>query len=137
MAVAKKTKRLLSYVGILGAAAVLALTFFTVSQFEKAKCQASISIQLYSKGKLDELIDADSSALENETSKYHDVAVYWNSIYTDFTTKTNANSAAYKGTAIPAYLFSMSTLVAFGLILKHAEKAKEKEDEEAVLGQQK
>ena len=137
MAVQKKTKRLLSYVAILGAAAVLALTFFTVSQFEKAKCQASISIQLYSKGKLDELIDADSSALENETSKYHNAAVYWDSIYTDFTTKTNNNSAAYKGTAIPAYIFSMSTLVAFGLILKHAEKATEKEDEEAVLGQQK
>ena len=75
MAIAKKTKRLLAYTAILGGCAALSLTFFTISQFEKAKCQASISIQLYSKGKLDELIDADSSALENETSKYHNAAV--------------------------------------------------------------
>ena len=134
MALQKKHKRLLSYVAILGSAAILALSFFAISQFEKAKYQASISIQLVSKNKLDDLIDHDANALENESSKYHDAAVYWNEINQDFTKITKTNSALYKGTAIPAYLFSMSTLVAFGLILKHAEKAKEKEDEEAVHG---
>ena len=134
MALQKKHKRLLSYVAILGSAAILALSFFAISQFEKAKYQASISIQLVSKNKLDDLIDHDANALENESSKYHDAAVYWNEINQDFTKITKENSVKYKGTAIPAYLFSMSTLVAFGLILKHAEKAKEKEDEEAVHG---
>lgn len=137
MALHKKHKRLLSYVAILGGCALLALTFFSVSQFEKAKYQASISVQLVCKNKLDQLIDADKNALSDETSKYHDAAIYWESNYNDFVKITNNNSAAYKGTAIPAYLFSMSTLVAFGLILKHAEKAKEKEDEEEVLRQQK
>ena len=136
MALAKKHKRLLAYTAILGGCAVLALTFFTVSQYEKAKYQASISVELVCKNKLDQLIDADKDALTNETSKYHDAAVYWNENYIDFVKITKDNSVAYKGTAIPAYAFSMATLVAFGLILKHAEKAKEKEDEEEVLRQQ-
>ena len=135
MAIQKKTKRLLAYTAILGGCAVLALSLFTVSQFEKAKYQASISTQLVAKGKYDKIIDADSSALTNESSKYHDAAVYWDEIYQHFTEETKANSIKYKVTAVPAYALSMATLVAFGLILKHAEKAKEKEDEEAVLGQ--
>ena len=149
MALHKKHKRLLAYVGILGGAAVLALTFFSISQFEKAKYSASVSVQLMASGKLNQLKEAyreeqniergevvtDEEFLSNTKSKYHDAAVSWNDIYEHFTKVTIVNSGAYKGTAIPAYIFSMSTLVAFGLILKHAEKAKEKEDEEEVLRQ--
>ena len=130
MALQKKHKRLIAYAGILGGLAVLSLTFFTVSQFQKAKYQASVNIQLMCKNKLDQLIDEDEDALTNEGSKYYDAANYWNENFQHFVEVTEANSKAYKGAAIPAYLFSMSTLVAFGLILKHAEKAKEKEDEE-------
>ena len=133
MALQKKHKRLLAYVGILGGLAVLALTFFTISQFENAKYQASISMQLVCKNKLDAALDKDPNAEENESSSYHEVAMYWRENYDEFVKITNNNSVAYKSTAIPAYLLSMSTLVAFGLILKHAETAKEKEDEEAVL----
>ena len=133
MALQKKHKRLLAYVGILGGLAVLALTFFTISQFEKAKYQASVSMQLVCKNKLDAAIDKDPDAKENESSSYHEIAMYWQENYDEFAKITKTNSAKYKGTAIPAYLLSMSTLVAFGLILKHAETAKEKEDEEAVL----
>ena len=133
MALQKKHKRLLAYVGILGGLAVLALTFFTISQYEKAKYQASISVQLVCQNKLEAVLDNDSKALENTNSVYHEVALYWQENYDLLAKYTKQNSAAYKGTAIPAYLFSMSTLVAFGLILKHAEKAKEKEDEEVVL----
>lgn len=136
MALAKKHKRLLAYAGILGGCALLALTFFSISQFEKAKYQASISTQLVAKTRYDKIIDADKDALTDETSKYHDAAVYWDEIYQYFIDETNANSAKYKGTAIPAYVLSMATLVSFGLILKHAETAKEKEDEEEVLRQQ-
>lgn len=149
MALHKKHKRLLAYVGILGGAAVLALTFFSISQFEKAKYSASVSVQLMASGKLNQLKEAyreeqniergaeltDEEFLNNADSAYHEAALYWNDIYQHFTHVTIANSSAYKGTAIPAYIFSMSTLVAFGLILKHAEKAKEKEDEEEVLRQ--
>ena len=149
MALHKKHKRLLAYVGILGGAAILALTFFTVSQYEKAKYQASVSVELMSKNKytqyneayLDAHPDAnkedEEAVLKDATTenKYYENAAYWNEVYVHFKGVTKANSAAYKGTAIPAYIFSMSTLVAFGLILKHAEKAKEKEDEEEVLRQ--
>ena len=137
MALEKKHKRLMAYAAILGGCAALALTFFTVSQFEKAKCQASISMELFSKNKLNEAYGHDENALNDENSQYHDYAVYWDEVYTYFVNETTRNSAAYKGTAVPAYAFSMFTLVAFGLILKHAESAKEKEDEEAVLRQEK
>lgn len=133
MALQKKHKRLLAYVGILGGLAVLALSFFTISQYEKAKYQASVSMQLVCKNKLDAALDKDPDAEKNEGSTYHEVAMYWQEYYDEFSKITKNNSVAYKGTAIPAYAFSLSTLVAFGLILKHAESAKEKEDEEAVL----
>ncbi len=134
MALQKKTKRLLAYTAILGGCAVLALSLFTVSQFEKAKYQASISNQLMANNQYNRIISKDEKALTNEESKYHDAAVYWDEVLTYFINETDANSAKYKGTAIPAYVLSMATLVAFGLILKHAEKAKEKEDEEVVKG---
>ena len=124
----------MAYTAILGGCAVLALGLFTISQFEKAKYQASISNQLMADNKYTELIKADENALTDESSKYHDAAVYWDEVLTYFINETDANSAKYKGTAIPAYVLSMATLVAFGLILKHAEKAKEKEDEEVVKG---
>ena len=133
MALQKKHKRLLAYVGILGGLAVLALTFFTISQFEKAKYQASVSMQLVCKNKLDAIIDKDPNAKDSEDRPLYPMAIYWQEYYDEFSRITKENSAKYKGTAIPAYLLSMSTLVAFGLILKHAEQAKEKEDEEAVL----
>ena len=152
MALHKKHKRLLAYVGILGGAALLALTFFTISQYEKAKYQASVSVELMSKNKYTQLseayldehpeIDKESEgadvAVVNDTSEsnqYYEAAAYWKEVYDHFTYVTKVNSGAYMGTAIPAYVFSMSTLVAFGLILKHAEQAKEKEDEEEVLRQ--
>ena len=81
MALQKKHKRLLAYVGILGGLAVLALTFFTISQFEKAKYQASVSMQLVCKNKLDAALDKDRDAEENESSAYHDVAMYWAKIF--------------------------------------------------------
>ena len=134
MALAKKTKRLLAYVGIIGGCAVLAMTFFTISQYEKAKYQASYNTQLMCQNRLNKILDADKTALDdNNTSAFHDAAVWWNKVLGDFKVITAKNSAAYKGTAIPAYILSMGALVSFGLVLKHAEKAKEKEDEEAVI----
>ena len=137
MKLAKKTKRLLAYVGIIGGCAVLAMTFFTISQYEKAKYQASLNTQLMCQNRLNKILDADKTALEDtNTSAFHDAAVWWNKVNEDFKVITKNNSAAYKGTAIPAYILSMGALVSFGLVLKHAEKAKEKEDEEAVIGKE-
>ena len=139
MKLAKKTKRLLAYVGILGGCAILAMTFFTISQFEKAKYQASVNTQLLCTNQLEKLKAADSTLYDKETetynsnSAYYKYAIWWDQTLSDFNDIVKQNSNAYVGTAVPAYLFSMTTLVAFGLVLKHAEKAKEKEDEEAVL----
>ena len=143
MALAKGKKRLLSYVAILGGLAVLSLTFFTISKFEKAKTEASEKTRDQCENELNGLMkrykkdtgnnDAKVDDLVADTENYlNPAAVYWNSNYVAFKKIVKQNAAARQATAIPAYLFSMSTLVAFGLILKHAEKAKEKEDEEAV-----
>ena len=203
LSISKKAKRTLAYVGIIGGCAVLALTFFTISQYEKAKFQASTTVQLSAKAKINKefytrtgkviekcqseeedtrLIDdlgllnlekadfanydkskqtdleaaliklhkpIDAISVKDEYEKRYSLSTYffgdtlgalvakgdseqnwWLEVFEDFTDITNANSAAYIGTAIPAYTFSMATLVAFGLVLKHAEKTKEKEEKE-------
>ena len=119
----KKTIRSIAYAGIIGGCALLALTFFTVSQYEKAKYVASQQMQLTAKRYVD---NADPARFNDPKSE----ASWWKSVYEDFTTITKKNSTAYVATAIPAYTFSMATLVAFGLVLKHAEKTKEKEEKE-------
>ena len=146
MALHKKHKRLLAYTAILGGCAILALTLFTVSQYEKAKCKAAEDTYLQCKTEYQDTKDKylmekgldtveDEVFVNDETSQYHDLALYWNEVYQHFDHVVKENAVAYKATCIPAYVFSMSTLVAFGLILKHAETAKEKEDEEEVLRQ--
>ncbi len=126
----KKTKRTLAYVGIIGGCALVALTFFTVCQFEKAKYKASETMRSSSQMSLDNVLNEDANALTDETSEWHDLAVFWQSVTYDFTNITKSNGAKYLGTAIPAYAFSMATLVSFGLVLKHAEKVKEEEEKE-------
>lgn len=108
--------------------ALLAIIFFTISQYEKAKYRASVATQLVAENKYNELLTYDPNAETDNNSEYHNATIYWKSIMDDFEKITANNSGAYTGTAVPAYIFSMSTLVAFGLILKHAEKAKEEED---------
>ncbi len=119
----KKALRTLAYVGIIGGCAILALTFFTFSQLAKAKFNASQTVQLTAKSHVEK---ADPRYFDIEGSE----ANWWKSVYDDFTRITNENSTFYVCTAIPAYTFSMATLVAFGLVLKHAEKTKEKEEKE-------
>ena len=143
MALAKGKKRILCYGLILGGLAALSLIFFNISKFESAKCEASKNTRDTCKTNLDDLVrqykrdkkleEVNMDEFLADTESYlNPAAVYWNANYVAFNKIVDQNAAARQGTAIPAYLFSMSTLVAFGLILKHAEKAKEKEDEEAV-----
>ncbi len=112
----KKLIRTLAYVGIIGAIGITAMTCFVVSQYEKAKFKASETVRLSSENKMKTTSGAEQ--------------VWWTEINEDFTAISKKNSNAYIGTAIPAYTFSIGTLVAFGLILKHAEATKEKEDNE-------
>ena len=126
----KKSKRSLAYVGIVGGCAVLALTFFSICQFEKAKYKASETMRSSSQMSIDNVLNRDPNALTDDTSTWHDMAVFWTSVTEDFTRISKQNAGAYMGTAIPAYLFSMATLVSFGLVLKDAEKVKEKEEKD-------
>ena len=112
----KKLARTLAYVGIIGGIAIAAMTFYTISQFEKAKYKASETVRLSSENKM-------------KTTSGQEL-VWWTEINEDFTKISKKNSGAYIGTAIPAYTLSIGTLVAFGLVLKHAEATKEKEDNE-------
>ncbi len=120
MKLAKKTKRTLIYVGIIGGCSVLALTLFTISQYEKAKFKASEQVRLSSESKMK--TSGEGSPMQ----------VFWTSVNEDFVKISAQNKGAYIGTAIPAYALSILTLVSFGLILKDAEKQKEKEDNEVV-----
>jgi len=119
----KKLKRTLAYVGIIGGCGVLALSFFTGAQYAKAKYDASQTMELTAKRYVDK---AEPIYLEDPKSE----ASWWKGIYDYFAAETEKNSKTYVGLAIPAYTFSMATLVAFGLVLKHAEKTKEKEEKE-------
>ena len=112
----KKLARTLAYVGIIGGIAIAAMTFYTVSQFEKAKYKASETVRLSSENKLKTTSGAELT--------------WWTEVNEDFTKISKKNSTAYIATAIPAYTLSIGTLVAFGLVLKHAEATKEKEDNE-------
>ena len=115
----KKLKRTLAYVGIIGGTAVVAMTFFIISQYEKAKYKASETVRLSSETKI--------STTAGEEKQW------WIEVNEDFTKISKKNATAYVVTSIPAYTFSMATLVAFGLVLKHAEKVKEQEDKEVAV----
>lgn len=112
----KKNKRTLIYAAIIGGTAALALTFYTISQFEKAKYKASETWRLSSQAKI--------------KSTSGDLKQWWTETNEYFVAESKKNSTAYIVTSIPAYVFSIGTLVAFGLVLKHAEKVKEKEENE-------
>ncbi len=114
----KKTIRKIIYCSIVGGCAIFSLMFFSISQYEKAKYKASEQVRLSSESKL------------NNLTQGTELYTYWASINEDFIKISSDNRNAYIGTAIPAYTLSILTLVSFGLVLKDAEKQKEKEDNE-------
>ena len=131
----KKKKRSLAYVGIIGGCAVLALVLFSICQYEKAKYKASDVMRTTCKTSYDNLKNKDISYLDPTTdaaiiAQHNDLVEFWRQATIDFTVISQRNAGAYMATAIPAYVFSMATLVSFGLVLKDAEKVKEQEEKE-------
>ena len=128
----KKGKtRLICYASILGALGIGTVAFFNVAQYNKAKYKATSATVQDAQMKLTTIYSSTPDALtstENEAA--HDKALYYNDIYETYYVRNELNKRAYIGTSIPAYLLSTMTLVAFGLILKYEEKAKDKEDNE-------
>ena len=134
-------KRLLIYTSIIGGCAVLALIFFVISQYSRAKYVSSkAQLQGASKElvKLEEEKEKTEAIVpatnEEEVEKtvqlrlIEDKTTWYKGIEEYFTKENDSNSKAYKGTAIPAYTFSLLALVSFGFCLKHEDKVKEKEE---------
>ena len=130
----KGTIRLICYAAALGSLAIGALACFSAAQFNKAKYKASNAIVDDAVSKLTNLYKTNPDALtSNEDPWAHDKALWYNDIYEKYYVENEKNKDAYYATSIPAYALSTLTLVAFGIILKIEEKAKDKEDN-AVLG---
>lgn len=120
----KRKKRTLAYVGIIGGIAILALVFFSISQYEKAKYRSSSVVLTGAQSQLKIL----KAGEQNELTL--DKIAWYTDIAEEFTVINNRNASAYKGTAIPAYALSTLALISFGLCLKHADKVKEAEDQD-------
>ena len=129
----KGTVRLICYASILGALGIGAISLFNAAQYFKAKYKSSNAIVQDAQSKLEALYSTNPDALTSTADeRAHDKALWYNDIYERFYVWNEENKNAYLATSIPAYLFSTMTLVAFGLILKFEEKAKDKEDNEVV-----
>lgn len=127
----KSTIRLACYALALGALGIGAISFFNAAQYNKAKFKSSSAIVQDAETKLTNLYSTNPNALtDTSDERAHDKALWYNDIYENFYVINQKNKNAYIGTSIPAYTLSTLTLVAFGLILKIEEKAKEKEDNE-------
>lgn len=122
----KKSKRKYAYVGIVGGMALISFVMFGVANFNKAKLKASDSQVMASQNILETV---GWEAINDEDSIYHDKALWYYDIYTHFTYESKTNSTVYVVTSICAYTLSILTLVSFGLVLKDADKQKEKESE--------
>ena len=130
----KSTIRLIIYASILGALGIGAISLFNAAQYNKAKYKSSNAVVQDAQSKLVSLYSTNPDALTSEQDlRAHDKALWYNDIYETFYVINEQNKNAYISTAIPAYLFSTMTLVAFGLILKYEEKAKDKEDNEVAV----
>lgn len=120
----KKSKRKWAYIGIVGGMIIATFILFTTANFFKAKLKSSESQVMASQNILDTV---GWDAINDEESIYHDKAQWYYDIYLHFTYVSKSNSTAYIVSSVFAYSFSILTLVSFGLVLKDADKQKEKE----------
>lgn len=113
------------YASIVGFCGATALTLFGVAQYTKAKLNSADIQVMAAKNVLSTLGD---DALTDETSIYHDKALYFNDQYEHFDKVSKKHLKQYNALSITAYSLSILTLVSFGLVLKHSDARKEKED---------
>ena len=113
------------YIAVVGGLGILALVFFILAQYTKAKLD-SADIQVMAAKNVLDILPGD--ALKDPTSVYHDKALWFNWIYETFSEISSNHLRAYTGLSITAYTLSILTLVSFGLVLKHSDARKEKED---------
>ncbi len=126
------------YVSIVGGCGVLAMLFFNVAQYVKAKLDSSDVQLMASRSVLSsigvsfnetgEIVKNKEDALNDQTSVYHDKAIYYGATYNHYMKVSRKHLGEYTGFSITAYTLSILTLVSFGLVLKHSDARKEKED---------
>ena len=113
------------YASIVGLFAVSSLVLFSVAQYTKAKLNSADIQVMAAKNVLNAL---GPDALVDEYSDYHDKALYFNDQYEHYSEVSARHMKQYTTLSITAYSLSIMTLVSFGLVLKHSDHRKEKED---------
>lgn len=121
-------KRALAYIGIVGGLAVVSLSLFTISQYNKVVLSEAKTGLAGAKKEMDTMLADEPDALTNELATYHDRALWYNDIQNFFQKEVDDYSIKYTLTSVPAYIGTILTLVSFGLVLKDADKQKEIED---------
>ena len=116
----------LAYLGIVGGMGLSAMVMFGVAQWTKAKLDSS-DIQVMAATNVLNVLGPD--AITDQTSVYHDKAIFFNDQYNHYKKISKRHLTQYTAFSITAYSLSILTLVSFGLVLKHSDARKEKEDQ--------
>ena len=115
----------IAYLSIVAAFGASSLILFGVAQYTKAKLDSADIQVLAAKNVLSAL---EEGAVNDETSVYHDKALYFNDQYEHYSALSEKHLKEYRALSITAYSLSILTLVSFGLVLKHSDHRKEKEE---------
>lgn len=115
------------YASVVGGLALTSMVLFASAQYTKSKLSSADMLVLSSKNVLN-AIDGEK-ALQDETNIYHDKALWYTEQYEHFSELSKKHLSQYTALSITAYSLSIITLVSFGLVLKHSDARKEKEDQ--------
>lgn len=121
-------KRTLAYIGIVGGLAVVSLGLFTWSQYNKAVLSEAKTGLAGATKEMENMLAEEEDCLTNPLATYNDRALWYNDVKNFYQGEVDSYSIKYTLTSVPAYVGTILTLVSFGLVLKDADKQKEKED---------
>lgn len=119
---------MLAYIGIVGGLAAVTLGLFVTSQFYRARLSAAKTELTGAKSQMASMQNEEPDCLTDESAIYHDRALWFNDKVIYFQSEVDKYSVVYTCLSLPAYAASILTLTSFGLVLKDADKQKEKED---------
>lgn len=120
----KKKIYMASYVTLVGGLALAGVICFSYAQYQKAKHTSSQVALTGAESKLKLLeVQEKTEGVIDQIEWYQDIADH-------FTVVNDENANAYKNAALPAYILTTASLVAFGLCLKHADLVRAKEEKD-------
>ena len=115
----------LAYIGIVGGCGLIAMTLFASAQYTKAKLDSS-DVQVMAASNI--LSTYGDEVLQDDQNVYYDRALYFQDQLNHYQKVSRMHLTQYTVLSIYAYTMSILTLVSFGLVLKHSDARKEKED---------